>query len=95
MTGKKLMKKNILVEAARIRLNNRYIINLVTDHLWDHHLMDYLKNQFTTFADRINSINPYVTSHMNALSRIRQIPDRQNTNSVFQDQFFHGSSFEN
>src|SRR5437868_852809 len=36
LTGKNLIKRNVGREANRLRLHNRYLINLATDYIWLH-----------------------------------------------------------
>ncbi|CAG8498298.1 6027_t:CDS:1 [Funneliformis caledonium] len=92
MTGKKLLKRNVIREANRLQIIQRHIINLATDHYWQL-LPIFQRNKFTTLANRVNSMNPNYTVHRDTLYRISQIPERQETNNEFEDMFFHGTSF--
>ncbi|CAG8599026.1 6675_t:CDS:1 [Funneliformis caledonium] len=92
MTGIKLLKRNVILEANRLRIIQRHIINLATNHFWQI-LPISQRNQFTTLANRVNSMNPNYTSRRDTLYRISQIPEQQETNNEFEDMFFHGSSF--
>ncbi|CAG8542594.1 6001_t:CDS:1 [Funneliformis mosseae] len=93
MSGKRLMKRNVIHEANRLQIIiQRHIINLATNHFWGLLLISQ-RNQFTTLANRVNSMNPNYTVRMDTLFRISQITGRQDTNSEFEDMFYHGSTF--
>ncbi|CAI2172368.1 10115_t:CDS:1 [Funneliformis geosporum] len=92
MTGRKLLKRNVILEANRVNFHYRHIINLATNHFWSH-LTVSQRNQFTTLANRVNFMNPNYTIRMDTLLRISQLTGRQETTSEFADMFYHGSSF--
>ncbi|CAI2169877.1 18663_t:CDS:1 [Funneliformis geosporum] len=92
MTGKILLKRNVILEANRINFHYRHIINLATDHFWSL-LPVSQRSQFTTLANRVNFMNPNYNIRMDTLLRISQLTERQETTSEFADMLYHGSSF--
>ena len=93
LTGKSLLKQNIICEANRLQVNDKRIINLVVDHIWNC-LNSSLKVQFTTLANNANDINLKETQ-VNAanLNRIAQLNVEQFTSNLFEDNFFNGVKF--
>src|SRR5688572_3519118 len=57
LLGQDLMKWNVEREAYRLRLYNRYLINLATDQIWNLRSTSSQRSRFINFANNVNNIN--------------------------------------
>lgn len=95
LTGKGLMKRNVEREARRLRLYNRYIINLSTDQIWNLRSTSTQRSQFINLANAANMINQTRVSQINnanTLRRISQLTIPQITNNPFANNLFGGTT---
>ncbi|PKC60946.1 hypothetical protein RhiirA1_488865 [Rhizophagus irregularis] len=94
LTGEELLLWNVEREALRLQVNNRNIIHLATNDIWNLHLTDLQKNQFTDLADKANSINQdFVQTNEDTLNRIYQIDLLQGANTPLENHIFNGVAF--
>ncbi|CAG8591844.1 17164_t:CDS:2 [Funneliformis caledonium] len=90
MSGVKLMKRNVIREANRLHIFHRLIISQATILLW-RGLTVSQRNQFTTFANLVNHINPtYTARRRTLLFWIHLITQRQVTNNEYADMLYNG-----
>src|ERR1044072_6750449 len=96
LTGKDLMKQNVMREAHRLQIYNRFLINLATDHIWNLRSTDFQRYRFINLANNTNNINqkrvPRIrrirrinNTNTNTLDRIAQITTPQITNNSFEN----------
>jgi hypothetical protein len=90
LTGKCLMKRNIIREAYRLQIHDQRIINLATNIIWNFRLTTSQKDHFTILANniRVSRIN-----NTDIINRILQMTP-QVTNNPFEDNFFNGVNFD-
>ncbi|CAG8631358.1 uncharacterized protein OCT59_004563 [Rhizophagus irregularis] len=94
LTGEELLLWNVEREALRLQVNNRNIIHLATNDIWNLHLTDLQKNQFTDLADKANRINQdFVQTNEDTLNRIYQINLLQGANTPLENHIFNGVAF--
>jgi hypothetical protein len=94
LTGEVLLMWNVEQEAHRLQMNNRNIIRLATTTIWNLHLNILQRNQFTNLAIQANIINQdYAQVNNDTLNRIVQMNSLQETNTLFESDFFNGSVF--
>ncbi|CAI2183163.1 17223_t:CDS:1 [Funneliformis geosporum] len=94
LTGKGLMKRNIIREANRLRIRRQHIINLATNKIWNMVLTTSQRNRFNSLAENVNHINRTMNdAKNNTLDRITQITMPQATNNLYENNFFNGTNF--
>ncbi|RGB21817.1 hypothetical protein C1646_731741 [Rhizophagus diaphanus] len=94
LKGEDLLLWNVEREALRLQVNNRNIIHLATNDIWNLHLTNLQKNQFTDLADKANRINQdYVQVSEDTLNRIFQIDLLQGANNPLENHIFNGVAF--
>ncbi|CAG8436679.1 16511_t:CDS:1 [Funneliformis caledonium] len=94
LTGKGLMKRNIIREAKRLHIRRQHIIYLATNQIWNMVSTTSQRNRFNTLAENANHINRTMNdANNNTLDRISQITMPQATNNLYEANFFNGTSF--
>ncbi|CAB4483419.1 hypothetical protein RhiirA5_423844 [Rhizophagus irregularis] len=96
LTGFKLMKRNVKLEAERLQLYDQYLINLATSKIWSLRTSRSQRQQFINLANDANNINQNMMTENNAnINRISQINNSQKVKNQFEDNFFNGTKFDN
>ncbi|GBC06266.1 hypothetical protein RclHR1_06720002 [Rhizophagus clarus] len=90
ITGKCLMKRNVIREAHRLQIHDQRIINLATNIIWNFRLTTSQKDHFTTLA---NSIRVSRIDNTDTINRALQLNVLQVTNNSFEDNIFNGINF--
>ncbi|RIA99464.1 hypothetical protein C1645_811500 [Glomus cerebriforme] len=73
------------------RLYSRHMINLATNHIWEHST-SFQRNQFINLANNANNINNIrLTDNVSTIDRIARITTRQITNNTLENDFFNGA----
>lgn len=94
LTGENLLMWNVEREALRLQVNCRNIIHSATNDIWNLHLTDLQKGQFTNLADEANRINQdYAQASEDTLNRIFQIDLLQEADTTFGDNILNGVTF--
>src|ERR1043165_2332361 len=57
LTGKGIVKLNVLGEAHRLQIYNQRTIDLAVEHIWFFRLTTSQQDQFITLANEANNIN--------------------------------------
>ena len=95
LTAKGLLKRNVEKETYRFHIDDRCIINLTVDRIWNF-MNPSLQQQFTALANGANdaSLNKRRIEADN-LDRIARLDARQTTSNLFEDNLFNGvASFQ-
>ncbi|CAI2163942.1 6635_t:CDS:1 [Funneliformis geosporum] len=99
LTGYGLMKQNLVREAHRLQIFNRYLINLAMDHIWNIHSTSSQRSQFINLASDANDLNRNHVSRghcintPNTLELISRLPVPQISNDIFEQNLFNGAVF--
>ncbi|CAI2183337.1 18582_t:CDS:1 [Funneliformis geosporum] len=96
LTGKNLMKRNVVREAHRLNIFNRHLINLAADTIWNLRLTPFQRGRFIILATSANIINQFPISQTRLIQHnpntIDQINTHRDTNDLEQS-IFNGTDF--
>src|SRR5688572_10973709 len=91
LTGKILVKRNVMREAHRLQIDIQNI-NLIVNRIWNHHLTPTQQEEFTTLANDANIINQNAARETDSfLNRMIRIDIYQASNNPFEDALFNGT----
>src|SRR3954451_21051898 len=94
LTGRDLLKWNVILEAQRLQLHNRLVINLATNRIWRLRCTRFQRQQFTSLANDSNSINQNLRRVIDdTLNRIAQMNIPQVSNNSLENNFYNGTKF--
>ncbi|CAB4400070.1 unnamed protein product [Rhizophagus irregularis] len=80
--------------AIHVRNFTEIQVLTATNDIWNLHLTDLQKNQFTDLADKANRINQdFVQTNEDTLNRIYQIDLLQGANTPLENHIFNGVAF--
>lgn len=94
LSGYSLLKWNVEHEVQRLRID-KSIIHPATKFIWNLKLSVSQRNQFIALANNANDINDRVklVNNNDTVNRIIQIDSPQETNNLFELNFFNGTKF--
>src|SRR5436190_1889706 len=79
LTGKWVLKQNVISESTRLRVHDQCIIDSATDYIWDT-MEPSLREKFIILANSANIINlPKLKENEENLDRIARINLKQKT----------------